>query len=228
MIQSEENPYNDQVLLIDKPLHWTSFDVVKKLKFTLKVKKIGHAGTLDPLASGLLILCTGKKTKSIEQYQAQKKEYTGSFTLGYTTASYDLESEPEFKSEIGHIQEKDLKEATLQFLGTIRQTPPIFSAVKKDGKRAYELARAGKEIKLNAKEITIHSFEILNYEPPKVYFKVECSKGTYIRSLANDFGQALGVGAHLSSLRRTKIGDFSVEDAEVLQELVDKHKKEQA
>lgn len=219
------NEYNEgKVLLIDKPLNWTSFDVVKKLKFALKVKKIGHAGTLDPLATGLLILCTGKMTKSIDKYQAQEKEYTGEFTLGYTTPSYDLETEPEFQSETNHLKLKDLNEATQHFVGEIEQTPPIFSAVKTGGKRAYSLAREGKEVKLKSRVVTISEFEITDFQENKVSFRVRCSKGTYIRSLAHDFGEKLGVGAYLSSLRRTKIGDFSVGDAENLNEFVNNNK----
>lgn len=217
--------YNEgKVLLIDKPLNWTSFDVVKKLKFALKVKKIGHAGTLDPLATGLLILCTGKMTKSIEKYQAQEKEYTGEFTLGYTTPSYDLETEPEFQAKTEHLTIEDLKEATLNFVGEINQTPPIFSAVKKDGKRAYSLAREGKEVKLNSRVVTISEFKIISFEENKAKFRVRCSKGTYIRSLAHDFGGRLGVGAYLSALRRTKIGNFSVDDAENLNDFVKNNK----
>ncbi|RUA34772.1 MAG: tRNA pseudouridine(55) synthase TruB [Bacteroidetes bacterium] len=219
------NSYNEgKVLLIDKPLNWTSFDVVKKLKFTLKVKKIGHAGTLDPLATGLLILCTGKMTKSIEKYQAQEKEYTGEFTLGYTTPSYDLETEPEFQKETSNLTLEDLKANTTYFTGEIEQTPPIFSAVKTGGKRAYSLAREGKEVKLKSRVITISEFEITDFEENRVSFRVRCSKGTYIRSLAHDFGKKLGVGAYLSALRRTKIGDFSVEDAENLNEFVKNNK----
>ncbi|MBK6264797.1 tRNA pseudouridine(55) synthase TruB [Marivirga sp. S37H4] len=215
-----------KVILIDKPLNWTSFDVVKKLKFALKVKKIGHAGTLDPLATGLLILCTGKMTKSIEKFQAQKKEYTGDFTLGHITASYDLETEPEFKKEITGITKEQCIEVANSFLGEITQTPPIFSAVKKDGKRAYELARAGEKFELKSKQVHIEAFEITDFDPPKISFRIVCSKGTYIRSMANDFGEKLGVGAYLSSLRRTKIGEFSVDDAENLMKLVEKQKKE--
>ncbi|MGM0579606.1 MAG: tRNA pseudouridine(55) synthase TruB [Bacteroidota bacterium] len=219
------NSYNEgKVLLIDKPLNWTSFDVVKKLKFALKVKKIGHAGTLDPLATGLLILCTGKMTKSIEKYQAQEKEYTGEFTLGYTTPSYDLETEPEFQSETKHLNLEDLKKATTPFVGEIEQTPPIFSAVKTGGKRAYSLAREGKEVKLKSRVVTISEFEITDFQENKVSFRVRCSKGTYIRSLAHDYGEKLGIGAYLSALRRTKIGDFSVEDAENLNEFVKNNK----
>ncbi|WP_296621297.1 tRNA pseudouridine(55) synthase TruB [Marivirga sp.] len=219
------NDYNEgKVLLIDKPLNWTSFDVVKKLKFALKVKKIGHAGTLDPLATGLLILCTGKMTKSIDKYQAQEKEYTGEFTLGYTTPSYDLETEPEFQKDANNIKIDDLKTTTQYFVGEIEQTPPIFSAVKSGGKRAYTLAREGKEVKLKSRVVTINEFEITDFQENKVSFRVRCSKGTYIRSLAHDFGEKLGVGAYLSALRRTKIGDFSVEDAENLNEFVNNNK----
>lgn len=219
------NSYNEgKVLLIDKPLNWTSFDVVKKLKFALKVKKIGHAGTLDPLATGLLILCTGKMTKSIEKYQAQEKEYTGEFTIGFTTPSYDLETEPEFQSETKHLNLEDLKKATAPFIGEIEQMPPIFSAVKTGGKRAYSLAREGKEVKLKSRVVTISEFEITGFEENRVSFRVRCSKGTYIRSLAHDFGEKLGVGAYLSALRRTKIGDFSVEEAENLNEFVKNNK----
>lgn len=224
-MSEEQNGYNEgKVLLIDKPLNWTSFDVVKKLRYTLKVKKIGHAGTLDPLATGLLILCTGKMTKSIEKYQAQQKEYTGEFTIGYTTPSYDLETEPEFQKSTENISLEDLKKATENFIGEIEQTPPIFSAVKKDGKRAYELAREGKDVKLKSRKVNIEDFEIIDFQNQKVKFRVSCSKGTYIRSLANDFGEILGVGAYLSELRRTKIGNFSVDDAENLSEFVEKHK----
>ncbi len=215
-----------RVILIDKPLNWTSFDVVKKLKFALKIKKIGHAGTLDPLATGLLILCTGKMTKSIESFQAQKKEYTGDFTLGYTTASYDLETEPEFKKEISGITMEDCIEAAKSFTGEITQTPPIYSAVKKDGKRAYDMARAGEKFELKSRQVQIDAFEITDFSPPKVTFRIVCSKGTYIRSMANDFGEKLNTGAYLSSLRRTKIGDFAIEDADNLMELVEKHKKD--
>jgi len=219
------NSYNEgKVLLIDKPLNWTSFDVVKKLKFTLKVKKIGHAGTLDPLATGLLILCTGKMTKSIEKYQAQEKEYTGEFTLGYTTPSYDLETEPVFQKDTSNITIKDLKTVAQEFTGEIEQTPPIFSAVKTGGKRAYSLAREGKEVKLKSRVVTVSEFEITDFQENKVNFRVRCTKGTYIRSLAHDFGEKLGVGAYLSALRRTKIGDFSVEDAENLNEFVKNNK----
>jgi len=208
-----------QVLLIDKPLHWTSFQVVNKIrwhirqKFHIKKIKVGHAGTLDPLATGLLILCTGKFTKQIETYQAQTKEYTGKITLGATTPSYDLETEINQTFSIEHITEDLIYKTAKQFEGVINQKPPIFSAIKKDGKKLYELAREGKTTEIKFRKITIEAFEITKIDLPKVAFRVVCSKGTYIRSLAFDFGEALNSGAYLSELRRTKIGDFSVENA---------------
>ena len=208
-----------QVLLLDKPLEWTSFQAVNKIRwhirkrFDIKKIKVGHAGTLDPLATGLLIICTGKQTKNINQYQGQIKEYTGTFTVGATTPSYDLESEVNETFPTEYITDELIHKATEQFLGTIQQQPPIFSALKKDGKRLYELARKGETVEIPTREITINEFEITNIELPKIDFRVVCSKGTYIRSLAFDFGKALNSGAHLSTLRRTKIGDFSVEKA---------------
>jgi len=208
-----------KVLLIDKPLTWTSFQVVNKLRwlirkqFDLKKIKVGHAGTLDPLASGLLIICTGKFTKKIETYQAQHKEYIGTITLGGTTPSYDLETEINQTFDFSGISSEEIHEATLQFIGEIQQRPPIFSALKKDGKRLYEYARAGEEVEVSKRTIHISEFEITGIEMPNVHFRVACSKGTYIRSLAYDFGEALNNGAHLSALRRTKIGDFSVDEA---------------
>ncbi|UII20971.1 tRNA pseudouridine(55) synthase TruB [Fulvivirga ligni] len=206
------------VILIDKPLEWTSFDVVKKLRYALKVKKIGHAGTLDPLATGLLILCTGKMTKQIEKYQGQEKEYTGKFYLGKTTPSYDLETEVDSETSIDHLTSDQIHRATEAFTGIIEQTPPIYSAIKVDGKRAYEGARKGEEVKLKSRNVEVKSFEITAIDLPEVHFKIICSKGTYIRSLAHDFGQSLGVGAYLSELRRTRIGDFKVEDAQTIEE----------
>lgn len=206
-----------QVLLIDKPLYWTSFQVVNKLRWVIKqhygIKniKVGHAGTLDPLATGLLILCTGKFTKKIDTYQAQHKEYTGTITLGGTTPSYDLETEVDAVFPTAHITEEMIYEATRQFVGEIDQKPPIFSAIKKEGKRLYELAREGKTTEIKSRKITISEFEITGIEMPNVHFRVACSKGTYIRSLAFDFGQAVESGSHLSALRRTKIGDFSTD-----------------
>jgi tRNA pseudouridine55 synthase len=210
-MQTPQDPA--RVLLVNKPYTWTSFDVVKKLRFRLKVKKIGHAGTLDPLATGLLIICTGKMTKQIDQYQAQEKEYTGTLVLGKTTPSFDLETEVDSEADISHLTEEAIRAATAPFTGDILQTPPLFSAVKVDGKRAYHLARAGKEAKLEPKQITISAFEITAIRLPEVDFRVVCSKGTYIRSLVRDFGLALGVGAYMSALCRTRIGEFLLENA---------------
>ncbi|GAB3414841.1 tRNA pseudouridine(55) synthase TruB [Niabella aquatica] len=201
------------VLVIDKPLHWTSFDAVRKIRNLVKIKKVGHAGTLDPLATGLLIVCTGKFTKKINEYMAQEKEYTGTFTLGATTPTYDLESEPGNFRSADALTEAAIQNATHQFIGEIEQVPPIHSAIKKDGKRVYELARKGVDVKLEPRKIIIKQFEVDASQLPVVSFKVVCSTGTYIRSLANDFGAALGCGAYLSSLRRTRIGAFYIEDA---------------
>jgi len=208
-----------QVLLIDKPLEWTSFQVVNKLRwlirkqFNLKKIKVGHAGTLDPLATGLLIICTGKFTKKIDSYQAQEKEYTGTITLGATTPSYDLETEINETFDVSGLTEAVIQDARLQFIGEIEQRPPVFSAIKKDGKRLYEFARSGEEVEVPTRRVTISEFEITNINLPDVQFRVRCSKGTYIRSLAYDFGKALQNGGHLSALRRAKIGDFDVIDA---------------
>jgi tRNA pseudouridine55 synthase len=227
MIRTEEDFKNGQVLLIDKPLEWTSFQVVNKLRwhikqrFKLKKIKVGHAGTLDPLATGLLIICTGKQTKEIHTYQGQIKEYTGTFSIGATTPSYDLETEVNETFSTNHITEALLKETTKQFLGEIQQKPPIFSAIKKDGKRLYELARKGETTEIKARAVTVSEFEITNINLPKVDFRVVCSKGTYIRSLAYDFGKALHSGAHLSALRRTKIGDFSVEKSASIESFIE-------
>lgn len=208
-----------QILLIDKPLTWSSFQAVNKLKYILKRKydlpkkfKIGHAGTLDPLATGLLIVCTGKFTKRITEIQAQAKEYTGTITVGATTPSYDLETEVDATFPTDHITSELIQESLKQFIGEIDQKPPVFSAIKKDGKRLYEHARAGEEVEISSRKTTIYEFEITKFDMPKIEFRVVCSKGTYIRSLAFDFGKALNSGAHLSALRRTKIGDFSVEN----------------
>jgi len=223
---TEEDYKKGQVLLIDKPLNWTSFQVVNKLRweirqrFNIKKIKVGHAGTLDPLATGLLIICTGKQTKEIHIYQGQIKEYTGTITLGATTPSYDLETEINQTFSTEHITEDLLKETTKQFIGDIQQKPPIFSAIKKDGKRLYELARKGETTEINARTVTVSKFEITNINLPEVDFKVVCSKGTYIRSLAFDFGNALNSGAHLSALRRTKIGDFSVDKASSVDDFI--------
>ncbi len=207
------------VLLVDKPYRWTSFDAVNRLRRPLgKGGKIGHAGTLDPLATGLLICCTGAFTKKIETYQKQPKEYTGIIRLGTTTPTYDLESAPENPQPYAHLTEEQLRAATAPFTGDILQTPPAHSAVKKDGKRAYEIARKGGDPKLQPRPVTIMEFEITQIEDADVHFRVACSTGTYIRSLAHDFGQALGCGAHLAELRRTRIGDFSVDDAPTMQQ----------
>lgn len=214
-----EQDYKDgQILLIDKPLHWTSFQAVNKLRWlikkTFKIKKIkvGHAGTLDPLATGLLIICTGKFTKKIEELQGQIKEYTGTITLGATTPSYDLETEIDQTFDTDHITEQAILNTTKQFIGEIEQYPPVFSALKKDGKRLYEYAREGKAVEIKPRTIEIKEFEITGIHLPDVEFRVVCSKGTYIRSLAHDFGRALDIGGHLTELRRTKIGDYDVAD----------------
>jgi tRNA pseudouridine55 synthase len=210
----ETNKYAEgQVLLIDKPLGWTSFDVVRKIRNRIGIRKVGHAGTLDPLATGLLIVCTGKFTKKINEYMAREKEYTGSFTLGATTPTYDRESEPTGHLPYEHLTETAIRAATQPFTGDILQKPPMHSAIKKDGVRLYELARRGVELVVEPRNVTITEFEITGIELPVVYFRVVCSTGTYIRSLANDFGAALGCGAYLSALRRTRIGEFKVEDA---------------
>lgn len=214
-----ENFTEGQILLFDKPLGWTSFQLVNKVRWLIRkschIKKIkvGHAGTLDPLATGLLLICTGKFTKRIEELQGQVKEYTGTFTLGATTPSYDMETEVDQKFSTDHISEEMITAATSKFIGEIAQIPPVFSALKKDGKRLYEYARAGENVEIPSRIVEITQFEITSVQLPEINFRVVCSKGTYIRSLAHDFGKALGSGAYLSSLRRTKIGGFLVEDA---------------
>ncbi len=202
-----------QVLLFDKPYGLSSFAVIKKVRYLAKVKKVGHAGTLDPLATGLLIVCTGKFTKKISEYMGMEKEYTGTFTLGATTPTYDLESIPENLQDISHLSEETIHAATAAFTGDILQMPPQFSAIKKDGKRLYESARLGIEVKVDPRKVNISEFVITKIELPVVHFKVVCSTGTYIRSLANDFGAAIGVGSYMSSLCRTRIGDFKLADA---------------
>ena len=215
-----------QVLLIDKPLGWTSFQVVNKVRwlirqeFDIKKIKVGHAGTLDPLASGLLILCTGKFTKQIQSYQAQHKEYTGTITLGGTTPSYDLETQIDQKFATTGITQEAINKAREQFVGDIMQQPPIFSALKKEGKRLYEYARAGETVEIPKRPVHISAFEITRIDLPDVHFRVACSKGTYIRSLAHDFGKALNNGGHLSELRRTKIGEFDVKNAQTLEAVI--------
>jgi tRNA pseudouridine55 synthase len=209
----QQSYLDGKVLLINKPLHWTSFDVVRKLRGILQIKKIGHAGTLDPLASGLLIVCTGKFTKKINEFMAQEKEYTGTITLGAVTPTYDLESLPEQEKDTSFVTPALLQKATQQFIGEIEQVPPVYSAIKKEGVAMYELARRGTEVKLEARKINITRFDIVHLELPVVHFRVVCSTGTYIRSLAHDLGAALGCGAYLSSLCRTRIGEFVVEHA---------------
>ena len=210
---SSFNSAEGVVLLLDKPLTWTSFDVVSKVKNTLRIPKIGHAGTLDPLATGLLILCTGKKTKQIDLIQAQEKEYIGTFRLGETTPSFDLETAVDLARPYAPLTEAQIQAATLPFVGALQQTPPLFSAVKVDGKRAYELARNGEQAEIKSKTVEIKVFELTRIALPELDFRVVCSKGTYIRSLARDLGQALGCGAHLTKLVRTRIGQYRLEDA---------------
>jgi tRNA pseudouridine55 synthase len=214
-----------QVLLIDKPIEWTSFDVVRKIRNLIKIKKVGHAGTLDPLATGLLIVCTGKFTKRINEFMALEKEYTGTFTLGATTPTYDLESEPRNFKDPGSITGEKIMNATKQFIGEVLQVPPAHSAIKIDGKRVYELARQGKDVKIEPRKIVISQFEITRIEMPVVSFRVVCSTGTYIRSLANDFGTALGCGAYLSSLCRTRIGNSKLADAKTIMEIEEEIKQ---
>ncbi len=215
----KEDFLNGQLLSIDKPLGWTSFQVVNKLRwairktFNIKKIKVGHAGTLDPLASGLLIICTGKFTKKINEYQGLPKEYTGTITLGATTPSFDLETEMDQTFPTSHITQKLIHHTTQQFLGEIDQKPPIFSAISQGGERLYKAARRGEVVKIKSRKVTISEFEITHIGMPHIDFRVVCSKGTYIRSLAHDFGKALNSGAHLSALRRTKIGDFEVIEA---------------
>ncbi len=216
-----------EVLLFDKPLEWTSFDVVKKVRNTVRVKKVGHAGTLDPLATGLLILCTGKKTKSIEGYQAQEKEYTGELVLGETRPSIDMETEVDATFEVSHITEEMIHATTEKFTGLVSQVPPMHSAIKVDGQRMYKVARKGKEVEIKPRDITISEFEITNIDFPRVEFRVVCSKGTYIRSLVRDFGKALDSGAYMSKLVRTRIGEFKLEDAWELPKFVETIKEQQ-
>ncbi|EMS35057.1 tRNA pseudouridine synthase B [Mariniradius saccharolyticus AK6] len=208
----EQEAYGE-VFLINKPLEWTSFDVVKKIRNTLKIKKVGHAGTLDPLATGLLIVCAGKKTKSIETFMGQEKEYTGTFVLGKTTESFDLEKEVVDVADPAHLTMEDVKKAAAQLTGDILQVPPMHSAIKVDGKRVYESARKGQEVVMEARPVSVPVFEITDFQNPVVHFRIVCSKGTYIRSLARDLGNILGVGAYMASLIRTRTGDFRLEEA---------------
>jgi len=227
-MKTAQDYLDGQVLLVDKPLEWTSFQVVNKLRwhirqaFSLKKIKVGHAGTLDPLATGLLIICTGKMTKQIDTFQGQIKTYTGTFVLGSSTPSYDLETEIDQTYPTTHITPELIHQTTEKFTGEIDQYPPIFSALKKDGKRLYEFARAGQTVKIDSRKVTVEEFKITNIEGSTVDFSITCSKGTYIRSLAHDFGKALESGAHLTALRRTKIGDFSVESAISIDDFISK------
>ncbi len=225
--------YNEgQVLLIDKPLKWTSFDVVHKVRNIIKIKKIGHAGTLDPLATGLLILCTGKKTKSIDLYQAQEKEYAGTLVFGKTTPSHDLETPFDAEFDISHISEEKINEILPTFIGKIQQVPPIFSAIKVNGKRLYKQAHKGItdetiEIAIKSREVEVMVFELSNFANfPALDFRIVCSKGTYIRSLVRDLGKALGAGAYMSALRRTRIGEFSVANALSLEDFLKENQRE--
>ncbi len=213
-----------RLLLINKPFRWTSFDAVNKIRNIVRVKKVGHAGTLDPLATGLLIICTGKFTKKINEYMAQEKEYTGTILLGATTATYDLESEPGNFKPVEHITENDIRKAAGKFTGWIMQVPPAHSAIKLEGKRVYELARQGKEVKIEPRKVFIKEFEITKAELPAVHFRVVCTTGTYIRSLANDLGEELGCGAYLGSLCRTRIGNYLLQDAMTIEDFAKKIK----
>lgn len=215
-----------EVLLIDKPYTWTSFDVVNKIRYAFKPHKIkvGHAGTLDPLATGLLVICVGKKTKEIDLYQAQIKEYTGKIRVGSTTPSFDLETQPDAEYPTGHITPEMIEAARRSFLGTIHQVPPVYSAIKVDGKRAYESARQGKDLELKSREVQIEAFDFDLSAFPEIGFRVVCSKGTYIRSLARDLGTALNSGAHLTALRRERIGDFHVSEALTVDQAVEQIK----
>lgn len=212
------------VFLVDKPYEWTSFDVVKKIRNALKVKKVGHAGTLDPLATGLLIICAGKMTKQIDTFQQQEKEYTGTFVIGKTTESFDLEKEVVEVADITHVTEADILAATEQLTGEIQQIPPMHSAIRKDGKRVYESARKGITLELDARTVTVSTFEITGISLPEINFRIVCTKGTYIRSLARDLGEILGVGSYLSALTRTRIGKYRLEDADNLPDLIEKIK----
>jgi tRNA pseudouridine55 synthase len=221
------NKYEEgQVLLINKPLKWTSFDAIRKIRSIINIKKVGHAGTLDPLATGLLIVCTGKFTKRISEFMAQEKEYTGTITLGATTATYDFESEPENLKDFLHVTPEEIQTIANRFIGEIMQVPPMYSAIKKDGERLYEMARRGEAVELEPRRVTIKEFEITNIALPVIAFKVVCTTGTYIRSLANDVGAALGTGGYLSSLCRTRIGNFLLKEAMNMEQLEEKVKND--
>lgn len=212
------------VFLVDKPYTWTSFDVVKKIRNTLKIKKVGHAGTLDPLATGLLIICAGKMTKQIDTFQQQEKEYTGTFVIGKTTESFDLEKEVIEVADCSHITEDAVIAAAAELTGEIRQIPPMHSAIRKEGKRVYESARKGITLELEPRAVSVHTFEITKISLPEVHFRIVCSKGTYIRSLARDLGELLGVGAYLSALVRTRIGTYRLADADQVPVVIQKIK----
>ena len=218
-----------ELILIDKPLRWTSFDVTKKLKFAGKFKKIGHAGTLDPLATGLLILCTGKMTKQIDNYQAKEKEYSGTLVLGKTTPSVDLETDFDAECPVEHISKEVMKNALKQFRGNIIQIPPIYSAIQVNGKRLYELARKGikdSDIEIKSREVEVSKFEIDDTNFPEIHFSIVCSKGTYIRSLVRDFGMACGSGAYMKALRRERIGEYNVKNALTVEEFINSRNKD--
>jgi len=228
-LENTLNKYEEgQVLLINKPYEWTSFDVIRKIRNLIKIRKVGHAGTLDPLATGLLIVCTGRFTRNINEYMAQEKEYTGTIMLGATTATFDLEGAPENIKDVSAITANQIREATKAFTGEIMQVPPMHSAIKKGGKRLYELARRGETIELEPRKLFIKTFDITAIEIPVLHFRVVCSTGTYIRSLANDLGAALGCGGYLSSLCRTAIGSFRLENALNMQQLEDQVKNDMA
>ncbi|MGI9542376.1 MAG: tRNA pseudouridine(55) synthase TruB [Cyclobacteriaceae bacterium] len=217
---SQEVLQQGALLLVDKPHGWTSFDVVKKIRTSFNIKKVGHAGTLDPLATGLLIICTGKMTKQIDNYQALEKEYVGTMVLGKTTPSIDLETDVDSTSDTSHLTEQEIVEHTIPFCGWIDQVPPVFSAIKLKGKRVYKMARRGEAVKLQSRKVHIGEFKITRCEIPDVDFKVSCSKGTYIRSLVRDLGKSLGVGAHLTALQRTAIGEYRLEHAFTIENLI--------
>lgn len=223
---TKETPDEGEMILIDKPLTWTSFDVVNKLKYGCKFKKIGHAGTLDPLATGLLILCTGKMTKQIDSYQAQEKEYTGTLILGKTTPSVDLETEFDQEYPIDHITEEALQLAAKKLTGTLQQLPPIYSAVRMNGERLYKKARRGEAVEIKPRKVTVNLFEVNTDQFPVVHFKIVCSKGTYVRSLVRDFGLLVNSGAYLSLLRRTRIGNYHIDNAHQLTDFIEKRRAE--
>src|SRR5690606_25396255 len=216
----EKEPYGE-VFLVNKPYRWTSFDVVRKIRNALGIKKVGHAGTLDPLATGLLIVCAGRMTKSIDRFQAQEKEYTGTFALGKTTESFDLEREVFDVADPSHLTHEEISSAAAKLTGEILQVPPAHSAIKIDGKRVYESARKGIEVIMEPRPVIVSLFEITRCELPEIDFRIICSKGTYIRSLARDLGNILKVGAYMSSLTRTRIGDFRLEEATDVEELAE-------